>query len=139
MKRLNVAIAEDEVLIADLLQQIVETSGHAVVGCARTGDELVTVVERERPDLVLVDIKLARGSDGLAAAQTVQRRFGVPAIAITAHLTAEEAEKAGLLGFLSKPFTLRRVEQTLASAAEWLERGETARPSRADGAASSRA
>lgn len=121
MKRLNIAIAEDEVLIADLLHRIVETSGHAVVGCARTGEELVAVVERERPDLVLVDIKLARGSDGLTAAQTVRSRFGVPAIAITAHLTPEEARNAGLLGFLSKPFTLRRVEQTLASAAEWLE------------------
>ena len=130
MKRLNVAIAEDEVLIADLLHRIVETSGHAVVGCARTGEERVAMVERERPDLVLVDIKLARGSDGLTAARTVQSRFGVPAIAITAHLTPEEARGAGLLGFLSKPFTLRKVEQTLASAAERLEKGAEAPPAR---------
>ena len=100
MKRLHVAIAEDEVLIADLLHRIVEASGHAVVGCVRTGEDLVAMVEREHPDLVLVDIKLARGSDGLAAAQTVQSRFGVPAIAITAHLMPEDARSAGLFGFL---------------------------------------
>ncbi len=126
MKRLRVVIAEDEVLIADLLQQITEASGHEVVGSARAGDELVAIVESEHPDLALVDVKLARQSDGLAAAALVQREFGIPAIAVTAHLTPEEAREAGLFGFLSKPFTMGRVERTLASAAKWLETGSAA-------------
>ncbi len=129
MKRLRVAIAEDEVLIADLLQQVTEASGHTVVGSARTGEELVAVVESEHPDLVLIDVRLARGSDGLAAAGCVQRRFGVPAIAVAAHLTADDARAAGLFGFLAKPFAVRTVGRMLASAAEWLETGSVARTS----------
>ena len=44
------------------------------------------------------------GSDGLAAAQEIQERFEVPAMAATGHLTAAEAEvQRGLLGILSKP------------------------------------
>jgi CheY-like chemotaxis protein len=71
----------------------------------------LNMVAREHPDLVLVDVHLAGGSDGLAAAKEIQERFEVPAMAATGHLTAAEAESAGLLGILSKPspYALRAV------------------------------
>ena len=80
----------------------------------------LNMVAREHPDLVLVDVHLAGGSDGLAAAKEIQERFEVPAMAATGHLTAAEAESAGLLGILSKPspYALRAV---LEGAAAWLE------------------
>jgi CheY-like chemotaxis protein len=53
----------------------------------------------------------------------IQERFDVPAIAATGHLTAAEAEAAGLLGILSKPFTLHALRAVLEEAAAWLENG----------------
>jgi CheY-like chemotaxis protein len=106
MRPLRIAIAEDNWFIAEYLCGELAALGHAIVGRARTGEELIDLVAHERPDLALADVRLAGGSDGLAAAKEVQERFDVPAIAATGHLTAAEAEAAGLLAILSKP--LRR-------------------------------
>jgi CheY-like chemotaxis protein len=83
-------------------------------------------VARERPDLVLVDIRLARGSDGLTVAKEIRARFRVPAIAVTGHLTPEEAEAAGLLGLVAKPLAPERLRCVLAGAAAWLKEGAPA-------------
>jgi two-component system, response regulator PdtaR len=117
MRPLRIAVAEDEFLLVEHLCGLVETFGHTVVGVARTGEELVTVVADEHPDLALVDIRLARGIDGLVAAKAVGERFGVPAVAVTGHLTVEEARAAGLLGLLPKPFSAAQLEATLAATA----------------------
>jgi CheY-like chemotaxis protein len=122
---LRIAIAEDSWFVAEHLRSQLAALGHSVVGLARTGEELIELVARERPDLALVDIRLADGSDGLAAATEIQRRFAVPAIAATGHLTVAEAEAAALLGLLSKPYTSAGLRAVLDGATEWLESGTT--------------
>jgi CheY-like chemotaxis protein len=123
MKALRIAIAEDDWLIAEYLCGEIAVLGHEVVGRARTGEELIDLVAHERPDLVLADVRLAGGSDGLAAAKELQERFNVPVIAATGHLTAAEAEVARFLGILSKPYTSHTLRAILEEAAAWLERG----------------
>jgi two-component system, response regulator PdtaR len=125
MKPLRIAIAEDNWFIAEYLCGEVAALGHAIVGRARTGEELIDLVAHERPDLVLVDVRLADGSDGLAAAKELQERFDIPAIAATGHLTAAEAEVAGLLGILSKPYTSHALRAVLDGAAAWLDGGSS--------------
>ena len=83
MNPLRIAIAEDNWFIAEYLCGELAALGHAIVGRARTGKDLITLVAQERPDLVLADIRLAHGSDGLAAAREVQERYDIPAIAAT--------------------------------------------------------
>jgi CheY-like chemotaxis protein len=122
MKPLRIAIAEDNWLVAEYLCDELAALGHAIVGRARTGEELITLVADERPDLVLADVRLADGSDGLAATKEVQERFEIPAIAATGHLTPAEAEAAGLLGILGKPYTSHALRAVLEGAAAWLER-----------------
>ena len=122
MKPLRIAIAEDEWLIAEGLRIQVEELGHTVVGVVSTGDGLIALTAGERPDVALVDIKLARGSDGLAAAREVQERLGVPAVAVTGHLAADDARSAGLLGMLRKPWTSRALRAILAEVGSWRER-----------------
>ena len=123
MKPLGIAVAEDDWFLAEYLCGELAALSHTVVGRARTGDELINLVAHKRPDLVLVDVRLADGSDGLAAAKEIQERFEVPAIAATGHLTAAEAEAAGLLGILGKPYTPQALRGVLEEAAAWLESG----------------
>jgi two-component system, response regulator PdtaR len=73
----------------------------------------------------LADVRLAGGSDGLAAAKQIQERFDVPAIVATGHLTAAEAEAAGLLGILGKPYTPYALRAVLDGAAAWLDGGSS--------------
>jgi CheY-like chemotaxis protein len=123
MKPLRIAIAEDNWFIAEYLCGELAALDYATVGRARTGEELIDLVAHERPDLVLVDVRLAGESDGLAAAKEIQERFDIPAIAATGHLTAAKVEAAGLLGILSKPYTSHALRAVLDGAAAWLENG----------------
>jgi CheY-like chemotaxis protein len=127
MKALRIAVAEDNWFVAEHLRTDLVALGHVVVGPARTGAELVELAQRERPDLALVDVRLADNSDGLTAAQEIQERFAIPAIAATGQPMAAEARAAGLLGLLSKPYTLPGLRAALEGATEWLE-GGTSRP-----------
>jgi two-component system, response regulator PdtaR len=125
MKPLRIAIAEDNWLVAEDLCGELAALGHAIVGRARTGEELINLVALERPDLVVADVRLKGGSDGLAAAKEIQDRFDVPAIAATGHLTAAEAEAAGLLGILGKPYTSYALRAVLDGVAVWLDGGSS--------------
>jgi two-component system, response regulator PdtaR len=122
-RSLRIAIAEDEFLLAEGLRRLVEAGGHRVVGVVATAPELVALVQRGRPDLALVDIQLARGSNGLDAAMLIKERHGVPAIAVTANPDEERARKAGLLGLVPKPDASAVLATVLRAAAEWLEKG----------------
>jgi two-component system, response regulator PdtaR len=125
MKPLRIAIAEDNWFLAEYLCGELAVLGHAIVGRARTGEELITLVARERPDLVLADVCLADGTDGLAAAKEVQELFRIPAIAVSGHLTAADATAAGLLGSLTKPYTPPALRAVLQGAAAWLDGGSS--------------
>ena len=114
---MRVVIAEDSSLIAAYLKTQVTELGHVVVGWSRTGEGLIDLVGRQNPDVALVDIDLAHGSDGLAAALVIQSEYDVPAIATSGRLSAAEASAAGLRGALSKPYSRKRL-RTLLEALE---------------------
>jgi AmiR/NasT family two-component response regulator len=64
----RILIVEDEVLISISAAQTLSDAGYHVVGVARTAVEPVEMAAAYRPDLVIMDIRLHDGPDGLAAA-----------------------------------------------------------------------
>src|SRR3954470_4985585 len=114
---LRVLVVEDEMLIALGLELTVQGFGHRVCALAATAEEAVAEAGQHRPDIVLMDICLGQGSNGIAAACEIRRRFDIPAIFISASLdsgTAETAQAARPLGFIAKPFTPDRIGRALA-------------------------
>jgi CheY-like chemotaxis protein/DNA-directed RNA polymerase specialized sigma24 family protein len=113
----RVLVIEDEPLIAMDLEALVEGLGHSVVGNARTHDEAVTMARRERPGLILADIRLADGSSGLEAVNDILATFEVPVIFITAYpeslLTGERPEPTFLI---AKPFREEMVKAVISQA-----------------------
>jgi CheY-like chemotaxis protein len=101
----NVLIIEDELLIAMDLETIVTSLGHSVQEVATTKNEALAAVKRQKPGLILADVKLADGSSGLEAAKEIVAEGEVPIIFITAYpekvLTGERPEPTFLI---SKPF-----------------------------------
>jgi DNA-binding response OmpR family regulator len=71
---LKVLIAEDELMIADLLEETLVTNGYEVCGIARTVDEAVTLAELHKPDLAVFDVRLARGDRGPDIARRISNR-----------------------------------------------------------------
>ena len=112
---LRLLIAEDDELVVLGLTLVMEQLGYEVCGVARTAAEAVDIAERHRPDLSLVDVALANGSDGLCAAREISGRLGIPVIVCSAHATAVDAYAAGASHFLMKPFGIGALAEAVNS------------------------
>ena len=62
---LRALIVEDEILVAEELRHRLLALGFAVIAVVDTADEAVSIVARDRPDLVLMDIRLNGKKDGI--------------------------------------------------------------------------
>jgi response regulator NasT len=103
----RVVIAEDEAIIRLDLKEILEEEGYEVVGETGRGDEAVTLVREQKPELVILDIRMP-GMDGLAAAREINADGDAAVLILTAFSQRnliEEARDAGALAYLIKPFT----------------------------------
>ena len=103
----RVVIAEDEALIRMDLAEMLAEEGYAVVGQAADGAAAVDLAERERPDLVILDVKMPV-LDGIAAAERIAQARIAPVVILTAFSQRElvdRARDAGAMAYLVKPFT----------------------------------
>lgn len=107
-RRGRVLIVEDNWLIAVELESVLEEAGYAVVGLAMSADEAVEMGAAQRPDLVLMDIRLRGDRDGIDAATELRDRYDVPSVFTTAHgepETRARGQAARPLGWIIKPIT----------------------------------
>jgi two-component system, response regulator PdtaR len=103
----RVVIAEDEALIRMDLAEMLAEEGYAVVGQAGDGARAVELAEQERPDLVILDVKMPV-LDGIAAAERIAEARIAPVVILTAFSQRELVERArdaGAMAYLVKPFT----------------------------------
>jgi DNA-binding NarL/FixJ family response regulator len=104
----QILIVDDELWAALDMEWVVRQLHHEVVGPAATAEEAIELAETARPDLVLMDIRLANDSDGVAAAVEIRQRFDIPSLFVSAHgddVTRQRAIAARPSGFIEKPFT----------------------------------
>jgi DNA-binding response OmpR family regulator len=104
----RVLVVEDEFFLAVQIEEWLQEAGFEVVDVVCTAEEAVAVAAAERPGLVIMDIRLAGETDGIAAALDILARTGIRCIFASAHadpLTRERGEKARPFAWLHKPFT----------------------------------
>jgi two-component system nitrogen regulation response regulator NtrX len=111
-------VIDDESAIRDSLKMILEYDGYDVQGAA-TGQDGLVMVDRDQPELVLLDIKMA-GMDGLEVLQRLKAGHeALPVVMISGHATvstAVEATKLGAFDFIEKPLSTERVLVTVRNA-----------------------
>ena len=105
---LRVVVAEDEALIRlDLVEMLTE-AGYEVVGQAGDGEAAIEITEKEKPDLVVMDVKMPK-LDGISAAERIANKRIAPVVILTAFSQrdlVERARDAGAMAYLTKPFTI---------------------------------
>ncbi|MBP1773901.1 MAG: domain S-box protein, partial [Holophagaceae bacterium] len=114
MNQPQILIVEDEAIVAMDLKLHLQELGYGVVGLAASGPEAIGLALRLRPDLVLMDISLGAGMDGIEAARHVQAA-GMPVVFLTAFAdegTLARAKESGPYGYLLKPFDERSLHST---------------------------
>jgi diguanylate cyclase (GGDEF)-like protein/PAS domain S-box-containing protein len=116
MNNENILIVEDEKIIALDLQRRLERFGYSVVGMASDGPEAIALARDRSPDIILMDIMLSGGMDGIEAAKLIRARFGIPVIFLTAYTdekTLERAKEVEPFGYIVKPFKERELYTTI--------------------------
>lgn len=106
---LKILIVEDEFLIAVGLETKLIQEGFNVLGIVASGEKAIDVVQEQKPDLMLMDIRLAGKIDGIEAAAEIKKASSVPIIFMTGYSTpssVERAEKLDPLGYLIKPVNI---------------------------------
>ncbi len=76
---MRVALADDAVILREGLSRLLQEAGFEVVGLAADGDDLVELVQRTRPDVAIVDIRMppTHTDEGLRAARVIRERWPV--------------------------------------------------------------
>src|SRR3546814_9193178 len=93
-KALRLMIVEDDAIGALFLEQLLQDLGHEVCAVADSAASAVAAAGEARPDFVLMDVRLAQGSDGIEAAHEINDRFGIGSVFLTAHSDAATLRRA---------------------------------------------
>ena len=112
---MRVVIVDDEPLARERLRRMLaEFPGYDVIGEADNGDSAIELIERERPDVVLLDIRMG-GRDGLQVARRLAQQVVPPAVIFTtAHAEhALSAFDAAAQGYLMKPIRREKLAEAL--------------------------
>ena len=110
MKSYKVLIAEDDKNLLDILRYNLEREGYRVV-TAQNGAHALEKTQREKPDLIILDIMLPE-IDGFEVCRIVRKEMTVPILMLTAK--ADEVDKIvglelGADDYMTKPFSIREL------------------------------
>ncbi len=119
MKDLKVLVVEDDAATAADIRHRLESFGCQLLKGAVTGEDAVSIVERERPDIVIMDITLHGDIDGIEAAAVIRSNYAVPVIFMTGDSnddTVMNATAVDPYGYILKPVESRSLSIALRMA-----------------------
>ena len=114
--RRRILVVEDETIVARDIQLQLEALGYEHAGHTTTGEEAIALAGELRPDLVLMDVKLAGAMDGIAAAEVIRKKYNLPVVFLTAFATDDAVTRAKVtqpFGYVLKPFAERELRTVL--------------------------
>lgn len=113
---LRILIVEDDPLVRADLADCLQEAGYQVVGEAGTQHQALTVLSATEPDLVLLDIHLESGQEGIEIAREMNARYLIPFIYLTALIddkTLTDVSDTLPAGFVVKPFDEGRLKAAI--------------------------
>ena len=109
----TVLVVDDEPVLRAIVREVLVEAGYAVVEAA-DGRAMLALVDRDRPDLVLMDVMMP-GGDGREAYQALRVQPHLPAVPVV--MMSAAVHPSGLdptiAAFLPKPFTLDQLRATV--------------------------
>jgi two-component system, NtrC family, response regulator GlrR len=118
MQKGSLLLVDDDPDLLKLLSIRLKASGYSVAAAAN-GQQALSMIAGERPDLVVTDLRMA-GLDGMALFHEIERRHaGLPVIMLTAHGTIPDAVAAtqqGVFGYITKPYDAHQLLQLIERA-----------------------
>ncbi len=119
MPETKILIVEDEAIVAEDIRNTLQNLGYTIYAVVPSGEEAITKIEEDKPDLVLMDVVLKGNMDGIEAASQIHSRFNIPVVYLTAFTDKKTIERAKLtepFGYIVKPFEDRELHSTVEMA-----------------------
>ena len=110
---------EDEAISAKILQEALKNSGYTVVATVTSGAAAMECIEKKKPDLVLMDIKLEGELDGIEAAKVIHSKYDLPIVYISAYADEDILDRARItepFGYILKPINKRELNMVIEMA-----------------------
>jgi two-component system, response regulator PdtaR len=108
----KVLVVEDELIVAEAIARVLDDAGYEVVGTVGNAAGALKEAARRRPDLVLMDIRLADGGDGIDTARKMKAERQVDVVFMSAHHDPKTRARAAAVhpaGFVAKPFSPKQL------------------------------
>lgn len=115
----SVLIVEDDPVSAQVMAKRLDILGFESPGVAQDSDAALAMAEKHRPDLVLLDIRIPGGLDGIEVCDIIQTRYRIPVILVTAFTQEEITDRAAAAnpyGLLFKPVDFAQLRVAMETA-----------------------
>ena len=115
----RILVVEDGLIMARDIERRLHGMGYGVAGVAASGEEAVRMAMHVRPDLVLMDVNLRGGMDGIQTAQMIRSAADIPVVYVTAYsddATLNRARTTDPFGYVLKPFEEKELRTTIEMA-----------------------
>lgn len=112
----RILIVEDENIVGRDIQKRLQRMGYEALEVLSTGKQAIEFVEREQPDLILMDIQIQGDIDGVETAGRIRERLDVPIVYLTAfsdEATLQRAKATEAFAYVLKPFKDRELHKSI--------------------------
>jgi len=112
----NILIVEDESILAIGMEYSLEDFGYEVSGIATSYESAILHVKENRPDLVLMDIKIKGEKTGIDAAKVIWQEYKIPVVFLTSYSSEKmisSAMETEPYGYLLKPYREKELKATI--------------------------
>lgn len=116
MFSLKILVTEDDMVSALLLKKALEKNHHEIIGVADSGEMALDILEKNKADIVMMDINLAGKLDGIKTTEIINEKFKIPVVYLTASSDSETLQKvAGTnpSAYVIKPFNIRELNMVI--------------------------
>ncbi len=116
MSKYSILIVEDENIVALNIKTILMHLQHNVLGPVSSGEAAIEIAVSQKPDLILMDIKLHGKLDGIEAAEIIKKTTEIPIIYVTAYSDEKILQRSVAsdpYGYIVKPFDKKELKTAI--------------------------
>lgn len=107
MNAIQILVVEDDIFISQDIVEMLTQMDYQVAGVAYDAANAIELLAKSTPDLVLLDINLGQGQDGIDVAEQIRANYQIPFIFLTSYASKsilERAKQTRPSGYVVKPF-----------------------------------
>jgi PAS domain S-box-containing protein len=119
MNNARILIVEDDVNVAIYLKAALISMGYQVTGLAASGETAISAARLDRPDAILMDVRLGNKMTGIQAAEEIHKTAAIPILYITAYTdedSLQQAKSSDTYAYLFKPLRYHELHASLEMA-----------------------